>query len=78
MDVSYFCLNNFTAYLYLIFDNFSRKILSHKFSLELNSKISTHNLIQVFREYELSSDAPTTLITDGGSENKGYVIPIVF
>ncbi len=73
MDVSYFCLNNFTAYLYLIIDNFSRKILAHQFNLELNSKISTHNLIQVFREYELSADDPTTLITDGGAENKGYV-----
>ncbi|MCX6180988.1 MAG: hypothetical protein NT150_03545 [Bacteroidetes bacterium] len=73
MDVSKIVLNNLKGYLYLIIDNFSRCILSYEFSKEIKSFISTKNLIKVCWKFNLQVNPAVTLITDGGSENKGYV-----
>ncbi len=73
MDVTPIVLNNLKGYLYLIVDNFSRSILAHEFSKTIKSFTSTKNLIQVCRKHNLSVNPYVTLITDGGSENKGYV-----
>ncbi|MFM7022203.1 MAG: hypothetical protein ACKOXB_04435 [Flavobacteriales bacterium] len=73
MDVSKITLNNIKGYLYLIIDNFSRSVLAYSFSKEIKSYLSTKNLIKVCRKYDLQINPYVTLITDGGSENKGYV-----
>ena len=73
MDVTYVVLNNVKAYLYLIIDNFSRSILGYQFSTKIKSSISTQNLVNVCREYNIHIGDEVMLVTDGGSENKGYV-----
>ena len=73
MDVTKIVLNNLKGYLYIIIDNYSRSILAYEFSKEIKSYISTKNLIKACRKHNLQVNPYITLITDGGSENKGYV-----
>ncbi len=73
MDVTiYRPLDNTRVYIYFIVDNFSRKILSWKASLEIKADISFDNLKQACLENDLFNNE-TELIVDGGSENKGAV-----
>ena len=73
MDVTiYRPLDNTRVYIYFIVDNFSRKILSWKASLEIKADISFDNLKKACLENNLF-DNQTELIVDGGSENKGAV-----
>jgi len=73
MDVTiYRPLDNTKVYIYFIVDNFSRKILSWKASLDIKADISFQNLENACIKNNLFNNN-TELIVDGGSENKGSV-----
>jgi hypothetical protein len=75
MDVTiYRPLDHTKLYIYLICDNFSRKILGFKVSKHYNSQIAFENLKEAYYKHELSHTKPYVyLITDGGIENHGKV-----
>jgi len=66
----YKTMNNVKHYLYVVRDNFSRAILACKASLQYNSQQAHDTLTEVLTKYNLL-DKEGTLVTDGGSENKG-------
>ena len=62
------------CFIYFIVDNFSRKILGWKLSLEYKSAIMLDNLRNVYSTYLLENEEPyTVLLVDDGIENKGFV-----
>ena len=67
-------LDNVKVYIYFIADNFSRKILAWKASLQYSARYTFENLQEVYEEYQLS-DKETTVdfMVDNGSENKAEV-----
>jgi len=74
-DVSIFrLLDNSKAYIYLIVDNYSRKILGWKISRVYNSSVMFENLKEVYEKYQLEQLRPfCNLLVDDGVENKGAV-----
>ena len=74
-DVSIFrLLDNTKAYIYLIVDNYSRKILGWKVSEYYRSSIMFENLKEVYVKYNLEYLHPfCDLLVDDGVENKGAV-----
>jgi putative transposase len=73
MDVTIFKpLDHTRVYIYMVVDNFSRAVLSATASLEYSSKVALENLQNACFKYSLLGKS-ITLITDGGSENKGMV-----
>jgi len=75
MDVTQYKFADHTkAYIYLIQDNFSRKILNWKISRVCNSTIAKENLQEACEEYDLMKEKHIDLIVDGGIENKGEVM----
>ena len=74
-DVSIFrLLDNTKAYIYLIVDNYSRKILGWKVSKYYRSSIMFENLKEVYEKYKLEQLHPfCDLLVDDGVENKGAV-----
>lgn len=70
MDVTIFKpLDHTKVYIYLIIDNFSRTILNWKASLQYSSAIALDLLKEAIQKHNIQLN--TSLITDGGSENKG-------
>lgn len=57
-------------YVYLIKDNFSRAILGFRATTEYSSELARQTFHQVLQNFGLM-EKEGTLITDGGSENKG-------
>jgi putative transposase len=71
MDVTLFkTVNGVKHYLYLIRDNYSRAILACKAATSYSSEIARDTLYKVLNQFGLLKKEGT-LITDGGSENKG-------
>lgn len=73
-DVTYFSIGTKMYYIYLVVDNYSRKILSHEVSDQLSAK---HRLKTIREAYEnefglLYNDV--TLMVDGGSENNNHLM----
>ena len=67
-------LDNTKVYIYFIADNFSRKILAWKASLEYSAKYTFENLKEVYEKYNLEDAQPEIdFMVDGGSENKAEV-----
>lgn len=66
-------LNHTKVYIYLIVDNFSRRILAWLASLECKADLCIENLKSVFFQHILprreSGSFPCQLMTDGGPEN---------
>lgn len=69
MDTSHFTIGNQKFYIYLVVDNFTRGILAYRLENQNNSWFALKNLLAAIRKYKHLY----FLITDGGSENKGYV-----
>ncbi len=67
-------LDNIKVYIYFIADNFSRKILSWKASLEYSAKYTFENLKEVYDANNIDEeDVNIYFMVDGGSENKAEV-----
>ena len=67
-------LDNSKAYIYLIVDNYSRKILGWRVSRFYKSSIMFENLKEVYEKYKLEQLLPfCDLLVDDGVENKGAV-----
>jgi hypothetical protein len=70
MDITIFKpLDHTKVYIYFIIDNFSRAILNWKASLEYSSAIALTLLKEAIQKHNIELN--TSIITDGGSENKG-------
>ncbi len=61
------------AYIYLVMDNFSRKILSWSVSKKLSSEVTLETLKTAY-ENKVSKDVETTLVVDGGTENNNRLV----
>lgn len=61
-------------YLYLIVDNFSRKILSYKLDTSANAKTMVENLKQAITNIQSDFTGKIELIVDGGSENNNHSV----
>jgi hypothetical protein len=67
-------VDNSKCFIYFIVDNFSRMILGWKVSLEYKSSIMLYNLQNVYSNFILEKEKPSTiLLVDDGIENKGFV-----
>lgn len=67
-------LDNTKVYIYFIADNFSRKILAWKASLEYSAKYTFENLREVYKKYKNQySKSYINFMVDDGSENKAEV-----
>jgi len=67
-------LNNTKVYIYFIADNFSRKILNWKASLEYSAKYTFENLKEVYDANNINdNDVEIDFMVDDGSENKAEV-----
>ncbi|WP_448103968.1 integrase catalytic domain-containing protein [Pedobacter panaciterrae] len=65
-------LNGMKHYVYIIKDNFSKAILACKVTTEYSSMVARETFEGVLRKFGLLQ-SEGFLITDGGSENKGYL-----
>lgn len=65
-------LNGVKHYVYIIKDNFSKAILTCKVTTEYSSMVARETFEGVLRKFGLLQ-TEGFLITDGGSENKGYL-----
>ncbi len=67
-------LDNTKVYIYFLADNFSRKILAWKASLEYSAKYTFENLNEVYDDHNLFDVKPENdYMVDDGSENKAVV-----
>lgn len=67
-------LDNTKVYIYFIADNFSRKILAWKASLEYSAKYTFENLKEIYETYNINtSNTNIDFMVDNGSENKAEV-----
>ncbi len=66
-------LDNTKVYIYFIADNFSRKILAWKASLEYSAKYTFENLKEVYNKYNDNKNTTIDFMVDDGSENKAEV-----
>ncbi|MDI1256696.1 MAG: DDE-type integrase/transposase/recombinase [Flavobacterium sp.] len=77
MDISqYKTLDNVIFYIYIVVDNFSRKIIAWDISTKKCSKIRTETVRQAIKnEFDVTIDNQSLdLIVDGGSENNNRTI----
>lgn len=73
-DVTYFKLLDGTkVFIYLLMDNFSRKILSWKASLKLSGEFRRDSIKLGFSRFLQPTDN-IRLIVDGGSENNNHLV----
>jgi putative transposase len=73
-DVTQFKIGTMKYYIYLLVDNFSKKILSYKLSDELSGK-SRFETIKAAYESEFGSfQEDVKLLVDGGSENHNEIV----
>lgn len=73
-DVTYFKVGLKNYYVYLLVDNFSRKVLSHLVSPELSAK---NRLLTIRNAYEKefgSYEQDVMLLVDGGKENNNHLV----
>jgi putative transposase len=69
-DASVFKIGNVKHYIYLVADNFSRRILSWRVSHQLNAAIRVQTIREAYQKATLmDTDLNVDLIVDGGSEN---------
>lgn len=76
-DVTLFdTLNGIRHYIYLVSDNFSRKILAWKVDTQLSAEIRLQTIKEAWNNANdsFSSVQDITLITDGGSENNNAIV----
>jgi transposase InsO family protein len=73
MDVTIFRpIDRSRVYLYILMDNFSRKILGYKCSLSFSPSISLDVLNRVSSQYHLHLLNDIAIVTDDGVEYKSY------
>ena len=61
-------------YLYLIVDNYSRKVLSHRLVTSANAKTMVSNLKQAVANVQSDFTEKIQLIVDGGTENNNHTV----
>ena len=67
-------LDHTKVYIYFIADNFSRKILAWKASLEHSAKYTFDNLKEIYEKYKIHAvQTDVEFMVDDGSENKAEV-----
>lgn len=77
MDISqYKTIDNVKFYIYMVVDNFSRKIVSHYMSRRLSARIRVKSLrMAIKNEFDVEiKDQSLDLIVDGGSENNNKTV----
>ncbi len=76
MDVTKFCLkNNRTYHIYLVIDNYSRKVLAWKIAYRLHMSHSKEVLQQAYKHAVRNSKRlEIQLLVDGGKENHNYMV----
>lgn len=76
VDVTQFkSADNITNYIYLLIDNYSRRILAWRISLKLAAQTTKEMLMEAYNRY-IRPDIPAleiSLVVDGGSENRAEV-----
>lgn len=77
-DVTIFrTMDNIKIYIYLVVDNFSRKILSWKASTRLSGKIRVQTIIDAFNKFH-NNTADTDVLFDDGTENNNSSVDSFF
>jgi len=72
-DITIFkTLDNVKHYIYLVVDNFSRKILSWDMADRVNGEVRMQTLKVAWEK--ASPEGPVELVVDGGPENNNYVV----
>jgi len=70
-------MDNIKIYIYLVVDNFSRKILSWKASTRLSGKIRVQTIIDAFNKFH-NNTADTDVLFDDGTENNNSSVDSFF
>lgn len=74
-DVSVFKINEIKHYIYLVSDNYSRKILSWKVSKQLSASLRVQSIQEACNQVaQQHSKLNVNLVVDGGSENNNIVM----
>tara|TARA_B110000037_G_scaffold220884_1_gene290069 strand:- start:1239 stop:1958 length:720 start_codon:yes stop_codon:yes gene_type:complete len=73
-DVTYFRVGNEMHYIYLVVDNYSRKILSHLVSNKLNARNRLKTIKEAYENEFGMLYSDLILMVDGGSENNNHVV----
>ena len=73
-DVTYFRVGNEMHYIYLVVDNYSRKILSHLVSNRLNAQNRLKTIKEAYENEFGMIYSDLRLIVDGGSENNNHIV----
>jgi transposase InsO family protein len=75
MDVSLFKIGHMTYYIYVVMDNFSRKVLTWEVSSKLSKNIRLRTIKNAYTQaLELGKEINCALWVDGGSENNNTVV----
>jgi putative transposase len=71
MDITeYWITDNIKAYLHIVMDNYSRKILGFKVALNKSAELACENLKEVYKKFNLAGHKDVMImINDNGSEN---------
>jgi putative transposase len=73
-DVTYFKIGLKKFYIYLVVDNFSKKIISHLVSDVLSAKNRVSTIKSAYEKEFGSLDQDVLLLVDGGSENNNRTV----
>jgi putative transposase len=77
-DITLFkTVDNLVAYIYVVIDNYSRKILNLKVHSQKRASLMFDCLNEVYEQYIKPVKAAATLITDDGCENQGQVSELI-
>ena len=79
MDISeQWITENIKIYFHIIMDNYSRKVLGLKISLNKSSQLALENLKEVYNEFKLEKQKEIMImINDNGSENKSVTMKYI-
>lgn len=73
-DVTQFKIGTIKYYIYLLVDNYSRKVLSYKVSTELSGKSRLETIKAAYDNEFGSFQDDVMLLVDGGSENHNEIV----
>jgi putative transposase len=73
-DVTQFKIGLKTFYIYLLVDNYSRKVLSHMVSSQLSAKNRVETIKMAYEQEFGSIQEDVMLLVDGGSENHNAIV----
>jgi putative transposase len=73
-DVTYFKIGLIKFYIYLVVDNFSKKVISHLVCNELSAKNRLTTIKDAYEKEYGSFEDDVILLVDGGSENNNKLV----